>query len=82
MEIVYDMKNRGGYWQSIGSSWKTLRKGLVLTWRHFRKAVHASLFDSGRMDKDVLAATFRRDESETLCGIEKLHCSDGHDRSL
>ncbi|MDN4166997.1 4Fe-4S binding protein [Cytophagales bacterium LB-30] len=41
MEIVDDMKNRGSYWQSIGSAWKTLRKGLALTWSHFRKAVRS-----------------------------------------
>jgi hypothetical protein len=30
------------------------------------------------MDKYVFAAIFRRDESETLGGVEEFHCSDGH----
>jgi hypothetical protein len=30
------------------------------------------------MDEHILAAAFRRDKSKALCGVEELHCSDGH----
>jgi hypothetical protein len=31
------------------------------------------------MDEYVLAAAFRRNKTKTLGGVEKLHCSDGHE---
>jgi hypothetical protein len=44
----------------------------------FREAPHSSRFNGRDMDEYVLAAALWRDESETLCGVEKLHCTDGH----
>src|SRR5690606_32392405 len=42
------------------------------------ESAHARLFDSADMDKDVLAAIFRRDKAETLVHFEKLHGSRDH----
>src|SRR5437868_3306380 len=47
----------------------------------FVQRVHARLFQRGGVNEHVLAAAVRRDESETLCGIEELYgASGGHCR--
>jgi len=44
----------------------------------FREAADARRFERGGVDEHVLGAAFRRDESETLGGIEELHGTVGH----
>jgi hypothetical protein len=34
--------------------------------------------NGSHVDEDVLAAAFRRDESEALCGVEELDLTDSH----
>src|SRR5471030_1276424 len=48
----------------------------------FVQGAHAGCFDGGDVHKHVLAAAFRRNETETLGGVEKLHGTDGHDCSF
>src|ERR1700688_1472367 len=44
----------------------------------FVERAHAGAFDRADVDEHVLRAVARRDESETLLGIEELDCTCGH----
>src|SRR5262245_24117596 len=44
----------------------------------FAQRADAGCFQRRRMDENVLAAAFRRNETKTFLRIEELHCSHGH----
>ena len=49
----------------------------------FAEVIQAGLFNRRDVDEHVLStAAVRLDEAITLCGIEPLHCTCRHDRTL
>jgi hypothetical protein len=48
----------------------------------FVEAAKSGGLNGGHVDEHVLAAAFRRDEPETLRGVEELNLTNGHDGFL